>query len=221
MMGGWPSGDSLKAIVRDGDLPAAGVMVSWQVTDGDTALTGEFQTGATGTSVTDASGIARVGLRGEFLSQMTSAVPATVRASIAEGSIEYTVFATYWTQQIPALPSTYVTAPAGLDLGTHAPNEVIVGGVTALVAFNSGTEAGRGMAGVGVRFTPGTDGTVDTIPPVACVNATEPNAGGTVFTDATGTATCDIRVPATPGNYSFGIYVGGASLHSPFFVRVQ
>ena len=222
VMGGWPGGDPLKVIVLDGDAPAPGVMVQWETTTGDMALTGEFQTGLTGHSTTDANGIARVGLRGEFLSQMTSAVGATVRASIDEGSIDFTTWSTYWTQQIPALPSTYVTVPDSIDLGTHPAGATLPGGIEVLVAFNSGTEGGRGMPGVGVRLTLGSDGTVDTAPLLACTNTTNgTRTGGTVFTDMTGRARCDVKLPVTPGHYSFGVYVGGASLHSPIFVDVQ
>ena len=222
VMGGWPGGDPLKVIVLDNGAPVAGVTVHWQTTAGNMAMTGEFQTGLVGTSVTDAGGIARVGLRGEFLSQMTSAVPATIRASIAEGSVDFTVWSTYWTQQVPALPSTYVTVPSSIDLGMHAPGEVIPSGIKVLVAFNAGTEGGRGMPGVGVRFTIGNDATVDTPPILSCLNAVKgKRTGGTVFTDATGTASCDVKLPTTPGHYSFGVLVGGGALHHPLLVDIH
>src|SRR6185503_4007196 len=137
----------------------------------------------TGHSVTDANGIARVGLRGEFISQMTSAVGATVRATIDEGSVEFTTWSTYWTQQVPALPSTYVTVPDSIDLGAHPAGATLPGGIEVLVAFNSGTEGGRWMPGVGVRLTIGSDSTVDTPPILPCANATNGRrTGGTVFT---------------------------------------
>lgn len=223
VMGGWPGGDPLKVIVLDPNgNPRPGVTVSWQVVDGDIALTGGFQTGLAGTADTDAAGISRVGLRGEFLSQMTSAVRSTIRASIPEGSVDFIVFSTYWAQQIPSPPYMSITTPQGRDLGIVAPGSVTAGALVSISVFQAGSNQGQAVQGVGMRFVSTSDPSSDAPTPITCANATNgARSGGTVFSDATGHATCDMRVPSTPGNYSIGVRVGGAVDFIPFTLRVQ
>jgi hypothetical protein len=216
-MQGWPGGDELKVQITDAaHQPLAGVEVVWDVTAGGMAITGAFQTGSHGTTLTDASGLARVGVRGEFASQMFSAIPSTIRAAIPEGSVELHGYSTYYQPNIPAMPHTLIVSPS--DIGTYPPGAVVPAALVVQVAFQAGDRLGQGAPGIGVRFHDRDH--PDAAPPAACVNAASPLAGGTVFTDAQGVATCDVRVPQTPGFHGLTVRVGGAIDHT-LFVRVQ
>jgi hypothetical protein len=220
----WPGGDQMKVLVTDAShRSVAGVDVTWQVTSGFVGVTGNFVTGLTGTSTTDANGLARVGIRGEAESQTTSSWPSTIHASIAAGGVDFHAFSTYYTLQLPEMPPMYITTPQGRDLGTFTPGAVVTGAIIANVSFSQGDQSGRGAPGVGVRIISSSGSTQDDTPPIAsCANATVGvAAGGTVYTDASGNATCDLRVPTTPGDYAIGIFVAGATSFSPFLVHVQ
>ncbi len=226
VMGGWPSGDLMKVMVLDAaNHPAPGVAVTWAVTESGIAITspaGEFLTGQTGVSTSDASGLARAGLRGEFLSQTVSGVHATLHVSIPTDSLDFHAYSTYWQQQIPALPAMYITTPGGRDLGTFAPNETRVGALVAEIYYQAGNEQNHGVVGTGVRLVSSTDAGTDAPPIMSCANATiGKRAGGTVYADAAGHATCDVHAPSTPGNYTIGVRVGGATDFTPFQLKVQ
>lgn len=222
---GFPGGDVMKVIVTDGaGAPVANVPVTWTVTLGGIGINGDgFPTGPTGTTRTDVDGIARAGFRGEFGSSMTSALDGRVSATCVAGSVEFHVFSTYTpTGAIPTMPATYITTPDSRDLGTIARGAVRAGGVVSIVVHQNGSEMSHGLAGVGMRFIVSDDSTLDTPPVVSCANATEGlRAGGTVFTDATGHATCDLSAPSTPGDYSILIFVGGALRFGPYFLHVS
>ena len=218
---GWPSGDAMKVLVTDeAGAPVAGVAVLWEVLEGGAALTGDFATGSRGESLTDELGLARAGVRGEFLSGTVSAVRARFRASIPSGEVEFHALSTYYDAGLPSAPEMYIESEAR-DLGTLAPGEIVPAGIVSIVVFQAGSERGRGAEGVGMRVVPD-DAWSDLPPPVSCANASEGRAnGGTVFTDATGHARCDLRAPAAPGFHTFGVRLGGARDFSPFSLRVE
>ena len=222
-MEGWPGGDQIKVLVTDANgQPVANVDVQWDVTAGDIAITGGFQTGQHGTTMTDDRGLARVGLRGANESQQSSAWTSVIRASIGVGSVDVHAFTTYYPMQLPNTPQPYVTTPDGRDFGTLAPGSVAAGGMVVQINFTAGSEMGHGVPGIGVRFIRSTDWTSDEPPIVSCANATVGlRAGGTVFTNAQGIATCDLRAPAVAGDYELGVIVGGATTFIPFSLHVH
>lgn len=220
---GWPSGDQMKVLVLDAmGRPAEGVNVTWEVTSGGAAVTGDFATGVMGTSRTDASGIARAGVRGEFGSSMASVLPSTIRASIPAGSVDFHVLCAYSPMSSPpSSPAAYVMTPEARDFGVVAPGATLSSALVVQVVNMWGFDMGRGLPGVGVRFLP-IDAATDDAPLVSCANASVGlRAGGTVYTDATGTARCDLRAPSTPGTYGVGVRVGGATDFVPFTLTVR
>jgi hypothetical protein len=153
---------------------------------------------------------------------MSSVLPSTVRAEIDAGSVLFHVFCSYTPPGLtPASPAAYVTTPEGRDFGTVAPGAVVPGALRVAVANMYGAETGRGPAGIGVRFRP-VEASGDDAPVVRCANATVGvRGGGTVLTDATGIASCDLEAPTTPGTYSIGVFVGGATIFQPYFLTVR
>ena len=186
-------------------------------------VTGELSTAATGASRTDANGLARVALRGEFQGQPgVSSWPSTIRASITEGSVDFHAMSTYWTQVALVAPQPYILTPESRDFGTHAPGTILPAALELVVVYQAGDRQGQGAAGIGTRFVSATDANSDGASVLTCVNAVNGlRSGGTLFTDSTGHAHCDLRAPTTPGVYQVGVRVGGLRDFSPFTLRVQ
>lgn len=223
-MEGWPGGDEIKVIVVDGyDRPIADVDVAWDVVAGNLGVTGPFPTGLHGTSPTDGSGIARVGIRGELQSQVNSSWPSTVRASIAIGSVDIHALSTYYAANLPAAPPpAYVPTPAGRDLGSHPRDTVVPGAIVGHMVFQAGSEQGQGVPGVGMRLLASDQPSSDLVPAVSCANATVGvRSGGTVFTNAQGMASCDLKTPSAPGTYTFGVFIGGTTYFQPYQLTVE
>ena len=122
----------------------------------------------------------------------------------------------------PSLPLASITTPEGRAFDATARGTTIVGGLVVNISNTNGSERGRGLEGIGVRFLPTSDPTSDDPPIVTCANATVGvRAGGTVYSDAGGIATCDVRVPDAPGDYYLAIRVGGAIDFTPFTLHVM
>lgn len=213
---GFPGGDDMKVLVLDdAGLPVANVPVTWTVTRGGMAVTGPFSTGTTGTSRTNARGIAHAGLRGEFLSMIDSAVPSEVTATSEVGTLTFHHVTAYVPSPplTPTQPQIELHAPEARDLGTMTRGSVAPGALVSVAVPTAGTLVGRGFPGIATRFFVGDFAPdADEPSPVTCANATVGlESGGLVYSDERGEARCDVRAPSTPGDYVVGVSVGGVT----------
>jgi hypothetical protein len=223
---GFPGGDDMKVLVLDdAGLPVANVLVTWTVTRGGMAVTGPFSTGTTGTSRTNARGIAHAGLRGEFLAMIDSAVPSEVTATSEVGTLTFRHVTAYVPSPplTPTQPQIELHAPEARDLGTMTRGSVAPGALVSVAVPTAGTLVGRGFPGIATRFFVGDFAPdADEPSPITCANATVGlQSGGLVYSDERGEARCDVRAPSTPGDYVVGVSVGGVTSFAGVRLRVE
>jgi len=223
---GFPGGDDMKVLVLDdAALPVANVPVTWTVTRGGMAVTGPFSTGTTGTSRTNARGVAHAGLRGEFLAMIDSAVPSEVTATSEVGSLTFHHVTAYVPSPplTPTQPQIELHAPEARDLGTMTRGAVSPGALVTVAVPTAGTLAGRGFPGIATRLFVGEFAPdADEPSPLTCANATVGlRSGGLVYSDERGEARCDVRAPSVPGDYVVGVSVGGVTSFGGLRLHVE
>ena len=91
---------------------------------------------------------------------------------------------------------------------------MITGAFAAFAEQQQGPDYGVGVPGWGLRLTTVADW--QTLSPVTCVGA-----GVTAIADASGNVTCDVQVPATPGDYYFTVLVGGSLKFEDGHIKVN
>jgi uncharacterized protein (TIGR03437 family) len=169
--------------------PAPGVPITWAVTQGQGTLVGKID-------VTDANGLASTQFVGTTLQPGNGFAQATISATSPSGAVSFVVTtaalrtvgggsATLPQVELvsPPLDNRNISGRAGTTLAS---------GVVVRVISLSGFQAGQPIPNVGLRIVNADD---PTSPPVAV--CTPPD--GTVLTDATGLARCDLRVGTTLG----------------------
>jgi hypothetical protein len=206
----WPNLDPLVVVVTKGGVPVAGETVAWTA-----PMDVNIGSGVT-TTVTDANGMAQVSVIGGGIMAGLSYIQGQVTASIPAGSVAF------WTTTTWDGPSgEAITAGAQLDapaasrtIGPGKAGSVLKGAVQAEVYAMTGDQSGKGIPYAGVRLTDGMDTTMPAPAGIACV-------GGTVLTDATGMATCDVMLGSTPGTYAFSVAIGGFREYNELSVTIE
>lgn len=200
----WSSAELAVRLWCDG-VPAPGRSIGWSLESGDGLLGASASAAGSSTTATetDGEGIARVVYRHPSgLSQPSwSNVPGSVRAEFGTSSVELFVTTFNPGQAAPLLPHANIVFPEGAgngaSLGSGKPNAVIPGAVRVVVANATGVHAGQGVANVGIRIFGDHDDLLH------CVGV-----GYTALTDATGLASCDLKLPPKPGEHVFDLDVG-------------
>ncbi len=175
--------------------PAAGVIVTWTITQGSGTIEGPP------TTTTDANGQAGITFLATGVPPGMSYSSQTVTASSGGTSVNFALTTTL--SRLPAggfaaPPQGQLLAPTGPLSGSAG--STIPAGVKVLVIALSGAQAGQPVPNVGVRIVPNSD---PALPSAAC-NA----PAGTVLTDVHGIATCDLVLDPQPGTAQLYISVG-------------
>jgi hypothetical protein len=211
--GNWGSAKMAVHVTGCGGRPVANADVVWTVVEGIAMLSPDVSLGPS-ISITvqsDAQGVARAALR------MPSGMPNPLdsnnqgRVQITAGgsSVEYRVVvfnscATSGCGSGVFPPATRVVTPDSFDLGTHHVGDTITGGIVVNVGNQTGWESGRPVPNVGIRLIEAEDMATEFLPAVMAECVGE---AGTVLSDASGNATCDVRVLAA-GTGVFRLIVG-------------
>ena len=162
--------------------PAAGVAVSWAITQGTGTLNGPIMT-------TDANGQASTNFLATTLQPLQSFQTEVITATSSIGSVNFYVT----TVQGAHPPSVQLIKPTLDNLTISAASgSTVPGGVVVRVIAQGGIQVGSPIPYIGVRIVNGQDPTLT--PPAEC---TAPQ--GIVLTDSSGTATCDLMVSGPPG----------------------
>ncbi|MEK7404921.1 MAG: Ig-like domain-containing protein [Acidobacteriota bacterium] len=165
---------------------------------------GSSFTGTTLTVLTDANGQASANFLGSFVSPGYSYQQSTVRASTGGATVDFIV-----TTTIAALtggtmapdPTVALVKPTAEERQMRGQaGETLAGAIVVSVAAAAGPQAGQAIPNVGVRVTTGLDPALS--PSASC-------AGGTVLTDGTGTATCNLVVGPRVGVAELSVITGG------------
>ena len=209
----WGSPRMAVHVTGCGGRPVANADVVWSVVEGPAMLSPDPSLGPS-TSITvqsDADGVARAALRmpSGMLNPLDSNAQGRVQISAGGSSIEYRVVvfnscATAGCGMGVFPPATRVVTPDSFDLGTHRVGDTITGGIVVAVANQTGWESGRAVPNVGIRLIEAEDMATEFLPAVMAECVGE---AATVLSDASGNATCDVRVLAA-GAGVFRLIVG-------------
>lgn len=203
--------------------PVAGVTVIFSITAG----TGTLNAGPDGTvasgpasgivvnMATDADGFASVHFLSSGVPGGFSFTQATVNATYAGSSVDFTV--TTVLALLPGgapapLPTVTLIDPASRSIVAKA-GQLLPNAVRVAVAVTGGPQAGQPIPGVGVRVTTGLDPA--TGPTAACEAP-----GGTALTDSSGIASCDLRAGGRVGTATLTVRTGGFNVQGPIAFQV-
>jgi uncharacterized protein (TIGR03437 family) len=183
--------------------PAAGVTVSWAITQGTGTLNAP-------TLTTDANGLASTNFLATNLQPLQSFQSETITATSNFGGVNF--FITTVPEITP--PSVQLINPT-LDNRsiTAASGSTVPGGVVVRVIAQSGIQSGTPIPNISVRIVDAQD---PTIPAQAACNAPL----GTVLTDSTGTATCDLVISGPTGTEPLRAYAGEIQYTASFALNV-
>jgi uncharacterized protein (TIGR03437 family) len=183
--------------------PAAGVSVSWAITQGAGTLNAP-------TLTTDANGFASTNFLATSLQPLQSFQSETITATSNFGGVNFFITTvpeiTPPSVQLinPTLDNRSITAPSG---------STVPGGVVVRVIAQSGIQSGAPIPNISVRIVDAQD---PTIPAQAACNAPL----GTVLTDSTGTATCDLVISGPTGTEPLRAYAGEIQYTASFALNV-
>lgn len=159
--------------------------------------------GSSVTMLTDANGQASVLFVASYIGFGYSYVPNTVTATSGGSSVNFTVTTTLMSYmgQIAGDPTVTLIKPSEEDKTIQGKaGETAAGAIVVQVNVSTGPQGGQAMPGVGVRITTGQDPAIG--PTASC-------SGGTVLTDASGVATCDVVFGPKVGEAELTVITGG------------
>ncbi len=203
--------------------PVAGVTVIFSITAG----TGTLNAGPDGTvaagpasgivvnMATNEDGFASVNFLSSGVPGGFSFVQATVNATYAGSSADFTV--TTVLALLPGgapapLPTVTLIKPADRNIVGRA-GQILPDAIRVAVAVSGGPQAGQPLPGVGVSVTTGLD-------PATGPTASCHGPGGTALTDASGIASCDLRVGGRIGTATLSVRTGGFNAQGPIQFQV-
>jgi uncharacterized protein (TIGR03437 family) len=167
------------------------------------------------TLMTDSNGLATANFLGTGIPGGLSYTQATVTASSSVGSASFFVTTTVLRLQgggTGALPLLeLVSPPAGNRTLTGAAGSVVTGGVKVRMSLQSGPQVGTLLPNIGVRIYNYTDPA--STPSGAC-------RGGTVLTDSTGVANCDLVLNNNLGEAQLSAIAGEAEITPSFILNI-
>lgn len=211
-----PTPEPLVVVVRDAQgNPIPSATVEFSITTGQGTLTagpiGSVSTGGgtTLTMLTDINGQASAIYLATFISPGFSFQQSTVTAVSGGTSVNFTITTTLATLPGGMLapdPSVVLVKPSEeLKRLEGQAGQTLPGAIVVAVFAAAGPQAGLPIPGVGVRISTNIDPTLG--PSASCV-------GGTVLTDASGMATCDVVLGPKIGTTELTVYTGGFNTKS-------
>lgn len=191
--------------------PVPSATVTFTIAQGQGTLTagpiGSASAGG-GTSVTmltDANGQASVLYLASFVSPGYSYAQATITASSGSASVNFTITTTLATIPGGGMapdPSVVLMKPPEENKVLEAQaGQTLSGAIVVAVYVAAGPQAGQPLPGVGVRASTNIED--------PALGPTAFCAGGTVLTDASGSATCDLVVGPKVGQAELRVLTGG------------
>jgi uncharacterized protein (TIGR03437 family) len=190
--------------------PVPAATVEFTISQGQGTLTpgpiGSASAGGGGslTMLTDANGQASALMLASLVSPGYSWAQTTVTAASQGSAVNFTITTTLATLPgggMAADPLVFLLRPPEEDRRLEGKaGETAAGAIVVRVVATSGPQAGQPIPGVGVRISTNIDPAIG--PTAAC-------AGGTVLTDGTGTATCDVVFGPKIGTAELTVYTGG------------
>ena len=190
--------------------PAAGVSVSWKITQGSGTLVRP-------TTTTDANGQASVTFLATDVPVGESFFPSTVTATSGASNVNFLITTTL-TRLIngnsAAPPLVRLVTPPQNKLSITGPSgTTLAGGVVVQVVVQAGPQTGVPVPNVSVQILNNQD--PSSAPPAACNG---PN--GVVLTDSNGLGTCDLVITGAAGNYQLTAWVGQYQDTTPFTLTI-
>lgn len=190
--------------------PASGVAVNWSITQGEGTLNFPSNT-------TDANGLASTKFLATNVPGGLSFFASTVTASTAFGSVNFVITTALLRQangDLAAPPVVQLVTPDQTNLNITAPSgSTVPGGVVVLVIAVAGPQTGQPVPNVGLRIVNYND-------PTAAAPASCNGPNGLVFTDNTGTGTCDLMVSGPAVTTQIAGYAGEYQYTTPFLLHV-
>ena len=166
--------------------PVPNVAINWSITQGQGTLSGS-------TLTTDSNGLAST----SFLSTTFFTVsmdPEIVTASSAYGTVNFYITTVISMALQPQVYFSFIAPTPGAML-TGASGSTLPAAVSAQVVVTSGPQSGQPIPNVGLRLVDPNN--LAGPPPATCAGS----VGGVILTDKTGTATCNLQITGTPGQY--------------------
>ena len=190
--------------------PVPSASVEFTISQGQGTLTpGPIGSASAGggtslTMLTDANGQASALMLASLVSPGYSWTSTTVTASSQGSAVNFNIVTTIATLPGGVMapdPSVLLVAPPEEDRRLEGKaGQTAAGAIVVRVFASAGPQAGQPIPGVGVRITTGQDPAIG--PTARC-------SGGTVLTDGTGTATCDVVFGPKTGTAELQVLTGG------------
>lgn len=184
----YPAGEPLVVEALSAGAPAAGVVLSWKISEGWAGL-GKLET------VTDAQGRSENTFIGNYVPPNVSFTRQKVGVSAGAVSAQLEMTTCDTGTGAPVMPLAVLEAPEGKNVGSAKAGSVLPGAVKVRVVNQAGPYVGTALSGIGVRV----EGPLG----VRC-------QGDVVLTDDKGLATCNLEVGSQPGDKPFRVKIGGA-----------
>jgi len=194
-----------------GGNPVPGVAITWAITVGAGTLPDAAH-------VTDASGQASTHFTTTTLQGQASYLESVVTASSKFGNVSFFVITVpYLSSGAQATPpSVTLRKPQDFATLTGLPGSTLPDAVEVQVQAGTGAQTNGGIPNVSIHMV---DGNNPTVAPSAHCNG----PGGLVYTDATGTAKCDLVITGNPSPnvYALRANAGIFSSTPPFDLQIN
>lgn len=198
----WPGGDAKVRITDGAGAPVQNVDVTWSLLSGEGVnITSPGQP----VTQTDDKGIAGRMLQGVGFSGSSPFGQGVVRATSSVGSVDFVTVTVHVTSAGPIGPYIALTEPQSLDLGEVKAGSVLPKAAKLTAAVQAGAFSGTPLPNVGLRFVDGIDHTLPA--DASCV-------GGSVLTDSSGKAECDLQIGTQLGPHWISALGGETSVFS-------
>lgn len=198
----WPGGEAKVRITDSSGTPVPNVDVTWSLVSGEGVnITSPGQP----VSQTDDKGIASRMLQGVGFNASSPFGQGIVRATSAVGSVDFVAVTVHITSSGPIGPFIALTEPTSLDLGEVKAGSVLPKAAKLTAAIQAGVFSGTPLPNVGLRFVDGNDHTL--VADASCV-------GGSVLTDSSGQAECDLQIGTELGPHWISALGGETSVFS-------
>ena len=201
----------MTVLARDaGGNPAAGVPISWTITQGQGTIVRPAAT-------TDSTGLAGATFLGTDVPFGLSFTQATVTASSPYGSVSFFVTTSLIKLQgggQGSPPLVELLAPIATNLTiTGSANAILPGAIKVRVSVAAGPQAGQLLANIGIDMHFYNDDEPLPAPFATC-------RGGTVLTDVTGVATCDLVLNDQVGQVQIAANAGEVQKTRPILLTI-
>ena len=186
--------------------PAPNIPITWTIAQGSGTLVGAA-------SVTDVNGQASAGFLATSLQPEASFLPTNVTASSTYGTVTFIITTVVASALQPSVSIEVDAPPLDNPNLTAASGTTIPAGVVIRVFASAGAFSGTPIPNVGVQII----NVSDSSPSTAAFCA---GSAGTVLTDTTGTAICDLVVAGSTGTVQLRASVGNVQSTRTFALTI-